>query len=82
MRRLGKVLAALGLALGALAGLAMTVPLHLHGWSWLLAVGVIKLVFAGSLGLIGTGAVLQRLARRAEERALLSAPSNPDTPSA
>lgn len=76
MRRLGKVLAALGLAVGCLAGLAISLPVHLHGWSWLLAVGIIKLVFAGSLGLIGTGAVLQRLARRSEERARLAQPGS------
>ena len=64
MRRFGQLLAVLGLALGGLLAVAMLLPLHLIGFSWLIAVGLAKLTFASALGLIGGGAVLQRLATR------------------
>jgi hypothetical protein len=45
------------------------------GLSWLIAVGLVKLTFVSSLGLIAGGAVLQRIANRSEERErLLSQP--------
>jgi hypothetical protein len=62
---------------GSAAALAIALPIHITGISWLIAVGLIKLTFAASLGLIGGGAVLQRIARRNEERARLAAPRAP-----
>jgi hypothetical protein len=64
MRPLGKLLAGLGLTVGILLGVALMFPGHLGGINWLIAVGLAKLTFIGSLGLIGAGAVLQRLANR------------------
>jgi hypothetical protein len=55
----------------------MALPMHLAGISWLIAVGLIKLTFAASLGLIGGGAILQRIARRNDERARLAPPRGP-----
>jgi hypothetical protein len=75
MRRLGKMLAFLGLALGCALGLGIMFVPGMPGLSWLIAVGLAKLTFVGSIGLIGAGAAFQRLANRSEERErLLSAP--------
>ena len=52
-------------------------PIQLVGLSWLIAVGLAKLTFVAALGLVAGGAVLQRLARRAEERERLSPPRAP-----
>jgi hypothetical protein len=73
MRQLGKFLAGLGLCVGIILGIAMMLPIHLVGVGWLVGVGLAKLTFLGSLGLIGTGAVLQRIANR-DERKRLSDP--------
>ncbi len=74
MRQLGKFLAGLGLSVGIILGVAMMLPGHLFvGINWLIAVGLAKLTFLGSLGLIGAGAVLQRIANR-DERKRLSDP--------
>ncbi|MGH7653171.1 MAG: hypothetical protein ACREN6_00780 [Gemmatimonadaceae bacterium] len=74
MRRFGQFLAGLGLALGVAVGLATMWPSHLVGLSWLLAVGMVKLGFVSALGLIAGGAVLQRIANRAEAREQLPPP--------
>lgn len=74
MRRFGQILAALGLLVGGAAAIAMSFPVHLVGISWLIAVGLVKLTFAASLGLMAGGAVLLRTATRSEERSRLSAP--------
>ena len=76
MRLLGRALAALGLIVGIALGGALLLPIHLVGVSWLIAVGLAKLTFLGSLGLIGAGAVLQRMANR-DERAKLPPPRAP-----
>ena len=72
MRRVGQFLAALGLVLGAFVALSLFLPLTVSGWSWLIAVGMVKLSLLSSLGLIAGGAFLQRLARRRERRELES----------
>ena len=74
MRRIGQLLAGLGVALGCVVGLGTLLPVHLTGLSWLLAVGMAKLAFGSALGLIAGGAVLQRLANRAAEREQLLPP--------
>ena len=74
MRLLGRALAALGLLVGIALGLALMFPLHLVGLSWIIGVGLAKLTFLGSLGLIGAGAVLQRLANREDQHAKLPPP--------
>lgn len=67
---------ALGLALGAAVSLGLLLGnfvVWTHGLTWLLAIGLVKLTFAGALGLIAGGAALRRLANRAEERRRLGA---------
>ena len=68
MHLLAKLLMGLGLTLGAVVGLGMLLGVTLPGIPWLVAVGTVKLTLAGSVGLIGAGAVLRRLAIRAERR--------------
>ena len=72
MRRFGQFLAALGLVLGTCVALSLFLPLTVSGWSWLIAVGMVKLSLLSSLGLIAGGAFLQRLARRREQLELES----------
>ena len=72
MRGLGRALTALGVVVGVGLGVAMLAPVHLVGVTWLIAAGLAKLTFAASLGLIGAGAALQRMALRADERAKLA----------
>ena len=70
MRRFGQFLASLGLLLGVLIGLSLFAPLTFTGWSWLVAVGMVKLSLLSSVGLIAGGAFLQRFAHRREMLAL------------
>ena len=77
MRRFGQFLALVGLLVGGAAALALSVPMHIGGISWLIAVGLVKLTFATSLGLIAGGAVFQRIAKRNDKRAQLSTPGAP-----
>jgi hypothetical protein len=77
MRRFGQLLALLGLLIGGVVSLAIIIPIHLVGISWLIGVGLVKLTLAAALGLIAGGAVLQRIARGTEERERLSAPRDP-----
>jgi len=78
MRRIvGRLLAALGLVVGGAMSLALAVPIHVAGISWLIGIGLVKLTFLTSLGLIGAGAVLQRLANRSDARRHLADPRAP-----
>jgi hypothetical protein len=74
MRRFGKVLEILGVIIGGVAALGVLPSVNLSGIPWLMAVGLVKLTLAASLGMIATGAVLQRIARLSEERGRLSPP--------
>lgn len=79
MRGLAAVLMGLGVLLGAGVSAAMLLHLGIPGLHWLVLVGLAKLTLVGSLGLIGAGAVVRRLAIRAEQRdaRLLGAPRDP-----
>jgi hypothetical protein len=68
MRVLGNLLVALGVLLGVLVASAMLFDVTPPGLPWLVAVGIAKLTLITSGGLMAGGAVLGRLARRAEER--------------
>jgi hypothetical protein len=72
MRLFGSVLLALGVLLGLAVALAMALGVTIPGVSWLVAVGLVKLTLIAAGGLIAAGAVLQRLAKRAEDREKLS----------
>ena len=76
MQRLGLFLMWLGAGVGALValGLAATeLPLFhlgLHGMSWWIAIGAVKLTLLGSAGLMAVGATLRRLGSRQADRVL------------
>jgi hypothetical protein len=72
MRRIGSLLLWLGLLVGIIGGIGLTVGMHFTGLAWLMAIGVSKLTLVASLGLMTGGGVLQRLAQRADaQRAAL-----------
>jgi hypothetical protein len=71
MRPLGAVLLALGVLLGSAVGIGMLLGVSIPGVSWLVTVGLAKLTLVASGGLMAAGAMLQRLAKRAEDRARL-----------
>jgi hypothetical protein len=67
MRKLSAVMMGLGVLLGTAVSVAMLLDVEI-GLHWMLLVGLAKLTLAGSLGLIAAGAVLRRLAIRADQR--------------
>jgi NhaP-type Na+/H+ or K+/H+ antiporter len=71
MRLLGQLLMTLGVVVGGAVGIALLFHLSIPGMPWLLAVGLAKLVLAGSVGLLGAGAFVQRLANRRDDRLML-----------
>ena len=81
MRRLSALLMGLGVALGAGVSSALMLHLQIPGVHWLILVGLAKLTLAGSLGLIAAGAVVRRLAVRAEQRQLAAFGAETDDPS-
>ena len=68
MRTLGNALMGLGVLVGGGVAVAMLFNIGIPNLSWFVAVGLVKLILAGSLGLIGAGAFIRRLALRAETR--------------
>jgi hypothetical protein len=78
MRTFGASLMGLGVVVGVGLAVALvagpSVP-WLASLPWLVTVGLAKLTFISALGLIAVGAVMRRVGRRAEERAL-----RPDRP--
>jgi hypothetical protein len=72
MRRLGDVMMWAGAGVGTAVGLGLMFGVALPGMPWLVAVGLVKLTLVGALGLMTAGAVVRRLALRAEDRRLLS----------
>ncbi|MDQ3996884.1 MAG: hypothetical protein M3303_07670 [Gemmatimonadota bacterium] len=68
MRVLGSVLLVLGALLGSAVAIGMLLGLGVPGVSWLVAVGLVKLTLIAAGGLMAAGAVVHRLARRAEDR--------------
>ena len=76
MQRLGLILIWLGAAVGALVALGLganELPLFhlgLHGLSWWIAIGAVKLALVGSAGLMAVGATLRRLGKRQDDRVL------------
>lgn len=68
MRPLGTALLILGLLVGGLVGLGLLTGVAIPGVPWLVAVGLVKLTVLASLGLLGAGAALHRLAKGSEDR--------------
>jgi len=71
MRWFGRFISWLGVALGVTVAVGMFVPMPFTGIAWIVAVGTVKLAFLSAIGLIAGGAVIQRIAVRAAERAQL-----------
>jgi membrane protein implicated in regulation of membrane protease activity len=74
VHRLGLLLLWLGAIVGAIVALGIgashLASSGLHGASWWIALGLVKLALLGSAGLMTAGAALLRLARRARDREL------------
>ena len=64
MRRIANTLMALGLAVGFADAVTIFFHLGIAGVPWIVNVALAKLGVVASLGLLGGGAVTERLARR------------------
>ena len=62
LRRTGTALSLIGLGLGTLLGVGWLLQVQVAGLPWIVVVGLVKLGFLGSVGMIGAGAVMRRLA--------------------
>lgn len=71
MRSIGTPLLFLGLLIGLIGGAALMAGLHVTGWTWLVTIGLAKLTMLAAGGLMASGAILQRLARREDAQRLL-----------
>jgi hypothetical protein len=69
MKRIGAALMILGAIVGVVAGAWVVVGLDRVHLPWLISVGLVKLIVAASFGIMGAGAMLTRIARKAESRA-------------
>ena len=67
MKRIGAALMALGGLVGLAAGVWVAIGLDRAGLPWLVSVGLVKLIIVAGIGLMAAGAVLTRVARRAED---------------
>ena len=68
MRKFGDLLMVLGVVVGTALTAAVVFRSTFPAVPWLVMVGLIKLGYIGSLGLIGAGGFVRRLAKRAEDR--------------
>lgn len=66
MKPIGKALLVLGALVGVVAGLWVMIGLDKVQLPWLVSVGLVKLIVVASLGIMGAGAGLMRIARRNE----------------
>ena len=64
MRAIGSTLMTLGLLVGLADGLLIVTGGDVFSVSWIVSVALAKLIFVSSLGLLGAGAVVLRLANR------------------
>ena len=70
MKRIGTTLIGLGVAVGAVVGVAILTHTGVPGVPWLVNVALAKLGLIASGGLMTGGAVSLRLAKRREQAAL------------
>jgi hypothetical protein len=68
MKKLGSLLMLLGALIGVGASVWIAVGLDVAALPWLISVGLVKLAIASSLGVMGVGALLMRIANRRDER--------------
>ncbi len=80
MRKLGDVLIWLGAAVGVATTAAVLFHANLPMVPWLVAVGLVKLSYAGSVGLLAAGGYVRRLGARAEQRLALTVESHESRP--
>lgn len=74
MKRLGAILMILGAMLGCAVFVAIGTHFGYPGAGWFVNVALAKLTLLGAAGLMGGGAVLQRVARRKDVKQLGSGP--------
>ena len=83
MHRLGLLLLWFGAIVGGLVAIGVGVnqiaPIALHGLSWWMALGLVKLTLLGSAGLMSAGAVMLRLANRERTRLLRESEGDSDS---
>ena len=77
MRRLGSILIGSGVVVGLGVVVAMLGVIPLPVMPWIVSVGLAKLTLLGSAGLMGAGAVCNRLALRQEQREMLQRSTPP-----
>lgn len=75
MKRLGELLMWLGVGVGVGDALAIAVHLQITGVPWFVAVALAKFAMISAGGLMASGAVVRRLASRAEARRLAQSTS-------
>jgi hypothetical protein len=68
LKPLGRTLMVTGAAVGIAVGVGIGLGISLPGIPCLIAVGLVKLTLLGSGVLMGTGAFLERLSGRKQER--------------
>jgi hypothetical protein len=68
MKPIGTALLILGVLVGVAAGIWVMVGLDKVHLPWVVSVGLVKLIIVASFGIMGAGAVLLRLARKADAR--------------
>ena len=66
MKRLGSALMLLGGLVGVAAAIWVALGLERPGLPWLVAVGLVKLTVVASFGIMGAGAMMIRIGKRAE----------------
>lgn len=80
VKTFGQLLMWIGAAVGAAVGIAILAHAGLSGVPWLVNVALAKLGILSSFGLMGGGAVFQRLAARRDDRALSNGGGGVQTP--
>jgi hypothetical protein len=70
MRLVANLLLTLGLAVGAIGAVGFLLGFHVTGLTWLVAIGLSKLVLVSSGGLMAAGAAILRLSCNREKSAL------------
>jgi hypothetical protein len=67
MKRIGATLMALGGLVGLAAGVWVAIGIDQAELPWVVSVGLVKLIIVAGIGLMAAGAMLTRVAKRAED---------------
>ena len=76
MKGIGTGLLLFGALVGMAAGVWVTIGLDVVRLPWLVSIGLLKLIVVASLGIMGCGAAVIRIARRREQRQPVPTSSN------